>query len=58
MLPVSSCLHWIYRNCHLSSDLLDGGPGAAADVSNTVVTSCCCISCGNPRILLVAFLGV
>lgn len=35
MLPVSSCLHWTYRNCHLSSYLLDGGPGAAVDVSST-----------------------
>lgn len=58
VLPVSSCFHWMYRNCDLSSYLLDGRPGAAADVSNAVVTSCCCIACGNPRILLVAFLGV
>lgn len=38
VLPVSSCLHWRYRNSHQSSYFLDGGPSSAADVSNTVVT--------------------
>lgn len=55
MLPVSSRLHWIRRNSHLSSYLLDGGPGAAADVSAAVVTSYCSVSYGHPQILLVAF---
>lgn len=52
VLPVSSCLHWMYWNRHLSSYFLDGRPGTAADVSN------CRIFCGNPWILLVAFLSV
>lgn len=57
MLPIPSCLHWMYRNCYLSSYLPDGGPGAAADVSNAVATSCR-IACGNPWLLPVAVLGV
>lgn len=59
MLPVSSCLRWTHRSCHLPSYLPDGGPGAAVDVSNVVaVPGCCWIPRGLTGMLPVALLGV
>lgn len=59
VLSVSSCLHWTHRSCHLPPHLPDGGPGAAADVSDVVaVPGCCWIAHRHTWVLPVAFLGV
>lgn len=59
MLPISSCLHWTHRSCHLPSHLPDGGPGAAVDVSNVAAAAgCCSAPRGLTRVLPAAVLGV
>lgn len=59
MLPISSCLHWTHRSCHLPSHLPDGGPGAAVDVSNVAAAAgCCSAPPGLPWVLPAAVPGV
>ncbi|XP_075006439.1 bifunctional 3'-5' exonuclease/ATP-dependent helicase WRN isoform X9 [Calonectris borealis] len=65
VLPVSSCLHWTYRNCHLSPYLLDGGPGAAATVPIVALTATAspsirqdivnCLNLKNPQVTCTSF---